>query len=83
VTDQPAVADERTAEERLQAALEALQTELAFQGDALHALDRAYAEQQQALLELKKQVSLLAARVRALDDRVPAGDGEEPPPPHY
>jgi len=82
VTDKP-VADERTAEERLQAALDALQTELAFQGDALHALDRAYAEQQQALLELKKQVGLLAARVRALDDRVPAGDGEEPPPPHY
>ncbi|MEQ8263516.1 SlyX family protein [Pseudohaliea sp.] len=76
-------ADNRNAEESLQAALEALQTELAFQGDALHALDRAYAEQQQALLELKKQVSLLAARVRALDERVPAGDGEEPPPPHY
>jgi SlyX protein len=76
-------ADSRKAEESLQAALEALQTELAFQGDALHALDRAYAEQQQALLELKKQVSLLAARVRALDERVPASDGEEPPPPHY
>ncbi|MHA7815298.1 MAG: SlyX family protein [Pseudohaliea sp.] len=71
------------ADEKLQAALEALQTELAFQGDTLHALDQAYAEQQQALLELKKQVSLLAARVRALDERVPAGDGDEPPPPHY
>jgi SlyX protein len=76
-------ADDRKPEESLQAALEALETELAFQGDALHALDRAYAEQQQALLELKKQVSLLAVRVRALDDRVPASDGEEPPPPHY
>lgn len=77
------MADRQKTEENGQAALEALQTELAFQGDALHALDRAYAEQQQALLELRKQVSLLAARVRALDERVPAGDGEEPPPPHY
>lgn len=76
-------ADNGYAQESLQTALETLQTELAFQGDALHALDRAYAEQQQALLELKKQVSLLAARVRALDERVPASDGEEPPPPHY
>ena len=76
--------DDKTADEQRQAALEALQTELAFQGDALHALDRAYAEQQQALLEMKKQIRLLAARVRALDERAPGGDdGEEPPPPHY
>jgi SlyX protein len=77
------VADREKTEDNGQAALEALQTELAFQEDALHALDQAYAEQQQALLELRKQVSLLAARVRALDERVPAEDGEEPPPPHY
>ena len=76
--------DDKTADEQRQAALEALQTELAFQGDALHALDRAYAEQQQALLEMKKQIRLLAARVRALDERAPGGDdGDEPPPPHY
>lgn len=76
--------NDKTADEQLRAALEALQTELAFQGDALHALDRAYAEQQQALLEMKKQISLLAARVRALDERAPGGDdGDEPPPPHY
>ena len=68
----------------MQAALDALQTELAFQGDALQALDRAYGEQQQTILELRKQLSLLAARLRALDERVPGGDGDaDEPPPHY
>ncbi|HKK22661.1 MAG TPA: SlyX family protein [Pseudohaliea sp.] len=71
------------ADDQLQAALEALQTELAFQGDALQALDRAYGEQQQTILELRKQVTLLATRLRALDERVPGGEGDEPPPPHY
>ncbi|KGE04267.1 SlyX family protein [Pseudohaliea rubra] len=71
------------AEEKQEVALAALEMELAFQGDALQALDRAYGEQQQALLELRKQVSLLAARLRSLDERVPADEGEEAPPPHY
>ena len=77
---------DEAADQRLQAALDALQTELAFQGDALQALDRAYGEQQQTILELRKQLSLLAARLRALDERVPGGDGDgdgDEPPPHY
>jgi uncharacterized coiled-coil protein SlyX len=68
--------------DRLDDQLETLQSELAFQGDALERLSDAFAAQQRTLLELERRVRLLASRLEELRARLPA-EGPEPPPPHY
>lgn len=67
----------------LQRQLEQLQSELAFQGDTLQALNDALAVQQQELLTMRRQLELMQQRLReALPAREP-GSTQEPPPPHY
>jgi SlyX protein len=66
------------------AQLEELQSELAFQGDTLQALNDALARQQADLLRLQRQVELLQARLAEL--LAAAAEGALPPeprPPHY
>ena len=64
--------------------VEDLQSQVAFQEDALQALQAALTGQQQDLLVLRRQLQLLKERqdeqAAALDDARP--EGREPPP-HY
>ena len=70
-------------------ALLALEEELAFQGESLRSLNDALAVQQQDMLLLRRQLTLLAAEVQALRrasgvesvDTVDV-DGDDKPP-HY
>ena len=71
--------------EELVAAIEALQAEVAFQGDSVQQLNEALATQQKDLLLLNEKMELLAKQLRDLRAQQPAADAptDEPPPPHY
>lgn len=71
--------------EELVAAIEALQAEVAFQGDSVQQLNEALATQQKDLLLLNEKMELLAKQLRDLRAQQPATDAptDEPPPPHY
>lgn len=63
-----------------------LQSQLAFQEDALGSLDTALAAQQQEILVLRRQVELLRARQREQESNSEAGVASAPldeKPPHY
>jgi SlyX protein len=66
----------------MRAQLIELQTQLAFQEDALHTLDGVVAAQQLRLDKMEQMNARLerqlAQMLTALDER-----GDEPPPPHY
>ncbi len=59
-----------------------LETKLAFQEDLIQALNRTVAEQQQELLELKRDVAELQVQLRAMAPGLGSGITDEPPP-HY
>ncbi len=62
-----------------------LEAQLAFLEDAVQALDKALALQQQQLLRLEERVSAIYHQVREQGDRLNTygGNVSEPPPPHY
>lgn len=61
-----------------------MQSQLAFQEDAISSLDQALAQQQQQLLELRRQVELLNECQLALhNDAGPATNPTAEKPPHY
>jgi SlyX protein len=63
-----------------------LQSQLAFQEDALGSLDAALALQQQEILVLRRQVQLLRARQQEQESNNEAGMANAPldeKPPHY
>lgn len=63
-----------------------LQSQVAFQEDAIRSLDAALAQQQQQLLLLRRQVELLSARQQAqgAQEAVTAADSRlDEKPPHY
>lgn len=63
-----------------------LQSQLAFQEDALGSLDTALALQQQEILVLRRQVQLLRARQQEQEGNSEAGMANAPSdekPPHY
>lgn len=63
---------------------EALQAELAFQGDSIHKLNQALADQQQDLLLLREQLTLVTQQLRDLRNAAPGqGEPETERPPHY
>jgi len=59
-----------------------LETKLAFQEDMIQALNRTVAEQQQELLEMKRDIEELQTQLRALAPSLASGITDEPPP-HY
>ena len=64
----------------------ALQSQLAFQEDAVSSLDAALAQQQQEVLVLRRQLELLKQRQDEHAARVDAGEGDfvaSEKPPHY
>ena len=62
-----------------------LEAQLTFLEDAVQALDKALALQQQQLLRLEERVSAIYHQVREQGDRLNThgGNVSEPPPPHY
>jgi len=61
-----------------------LQSQLAFQEDAISGLDAALAQQQGAILLLRRQVELLGERLRAQDgEAAGASTPLDEKPPHY
>ena len=61
-----------------------LQSQLAFQEDAISGLDAALARQQREIMLLRRQFELLHERLRAQDgERGSMTDTTEAKPPHY
>ncbi len=72
--------------ERLQQQMMELQSQLAFQEDAVSSLDAALALQQQEILLLRRQLELLRERQQAQERNGDAGGNTAPvheKPPHY
>ena len=63
----------------------ALEAQIAFVEDALHALDGALAAQQQHILRLERQIDWLQQQLKDQSARIAevAADTNESPPPHY
>lgn len=60
-----------------------LQIRLTDQDDALQALTRTVARQQNQIEQLRAQLEQLSATLRELGASPVAAPGSEPPPPHY
>lgn len=67
--------------EELKRQLVEVQSQLAFQEDALHGLNEAIAAQQQELLVLRRQLQLLKQRQDEQSNTGPTAADERPP--HY
>lgn len=63
--------------------IEKLETKLAFQEDALAALNDALVDQQVRLDHLEAMLKLLVEQLREQVDGQPPEAAEDPPPPHY
>lgn len=69
--------------EQLEYAIEALETRNAFQDDIIEQLNNELTIHQAQIADLKKQIQLIAIRIK---EPSPQQDGQqdiEPPPPHY
>jgi SlyX protein len=62
--------------------IDELEARLAFQDDAIHALDRALSDQQQRISQLEHALKVLLERLEHGEDDIEAPE-KEPPPPHY
>lgn len=62
--------------------LEAMETKLAFQEDALQQLSDALVAQQGRIDRLEARLALLAEQIEGQGEPG-AGHADEPPPPHY
>jgi SlyX protein len=72
--------------EQLKQQMMELQSQLAFQEDAVESLDAALSEQQQEILVLRRQVELLKERQETQAAAEEAGGADAPAnerPPHY
>jgi SlyX protein len=62
--------------------MDELESQLAFQDELLASLNAIVAKQDCEIMQLNRQLELLAARLRALADTLPAEMQDEVPP-HY
>ena len=73
-----------TETEQLREMLVDLQSQVAFQEDAIAALDGVMAQQQQDIILLRRQVELLGERQKAQAEQLSeVGGGATEKPPHY
>ncbi len=73
-------------ESELQQLLRDVQSQLAFQEDAISSLDDALAQQQQEIMQLRRQLQLLGENQKeqaAMMDARPSSGPEDEKPPHY
>jgi SlyX protein len=67
----------------LQQRMNDLEARLAFQDDAVQALNEAVGQQQLELERLRRSLELLARRQVDLAASLPGGADDDQPPPHY
>ncbi|AWB68418.1 SlyX protein [Saccharobesus litoralis] len=67
----------------LERRVEELETKVSFQEDTIEQLNAALASQQEEMLILKKQLTLLAQRLTTLQPDAVIPQSQEAPPPHY
>lgn len=60
-----------------------VETRLAFQDDALQALNGVVVRQQQEIELLRREIEALKAQLKAMAPSLVASRTEETPPPHY
>ena len=74
-----------TETDKLREMLVDLQSQVAFQEDAIAALDGALSQQQQEILMLRRQVELIGERQKAQAEQLSevTGGGADEKPPHY
>ena len=60
-----------------------LQVKIAFQDDQIQKLDDVLAEQQQQLLDLRKQFSIVLEELKQVQNMLSEFGPPDPPPPHY
>lgn len=69
--------------QKLEAAVEALESRNAFQDDVIEQLNQEITIHQNEIAELKAQVALLAKRIKSNNEGNAEIAAVEPPPPHY
>jgi len=60
-----------------------VETRLAFQDDALQALNAVVVRQQQEIDLLRREIEALKSQLKAVAPGLVASQSEETPPPHY
>jgi len=63
--------------------IEALETQVAFQEQAIDELNQALAEHYRQIEALKRDLHHLGAQLRDVESHPALAAGVEPPPPHY
>ena len=69
--------------ESLAKRLEELESQAAFQDEMHESLNAIVARQDGEILELKRQFSLLSARLKEFGEAIPGADPQDETPPHY
>lgn len=65
------------------ARLEKLETQIAYQEQAIEDLNRVITEQWSEIAALKRLIGNIGERVREISDNPALAEPPEPPPPHY
>jgi SlyX protein len=65
------------------ARLEKLETQIAYQEQAIEDLNRVITEQWSEIAALKRLIGNIGERVREISDNPALAEAPEPPPPHY
>ncbi len=68
--------------DKIESAIDELQTRLVFQEDLLQKLDDALGSQQRQLMALNDRISLLMDQIKMMENPAP-DTSREAPPPHY
>ncbi|KUI97121.1 SlyX family protein [Vibrio sp. MEBiC08052] len=69
--------------ERLEARINDLECQLAFQEDTIEALNQALSQQQQTISRMQDQMKFIAGKLKNFSDSSVADPSQETPPPHY
>jgi SlyX protein len=69
--------------EELAKRIEELEQQAAFQDELHESLNATVAKQDGEILELKRQLSLLAERVKDVGEAIPGAGPQDETPPHY
>ncbi|SJN58401.1 hypothetical protein VR7878_02819 [Vibrio ruber DSM 16370] len=69
--------------ERLEARINDLECQLAFQEDTIEALNQALSQQQQTISRMQDQMKFMAGKLKNVSESPLADSSQETPPPHY
>ncbi|QMV15725.1 phage lysis protein [Vibrio spartinae] len=69
--------------ERLEARINDLECQLAFQEDTIEALNQALSQQQQTISRMQDQMKFIVGKLKNVNESPMADQSQETPPPHY